>query len=246
MEENKKKKIIKVSAFWAIAGIILAMVGVIMLKYEVEGEKNMPFHLTKISIISTAEGIQRDGAEEKWNMELIQKNDIYFQIEKNENFKKEDILKSVSFENFQVTQAPAKGNMFFYMPTDEGVLYKYKEEYKINERLQYKGALNTNMNFCEIGNQGGLIGFSSAITELGEYKSNEDETILHDGTLLNKVGMQKEDLISKISFDIIIKTEAQRTYKANVVLELPTGNILEEGICSIEKTDFKDVIFKRI
>ena len=35
-------------------------------------------------------------------------------------------------------------------------------------------------------------------------------------------------------------------YQAEIVLELPTGNLDEQENCYLEKTDMKDIIFKRV
>ena len=60
MEESRKKEIIK--AFVAITCIILVIivVGLINFKYNIEGETNMPFTLSKITIVSTAEGVENE------------------------------------------------------------------------------------------------------------------------------------------------------------------------------------------
>ena len=34
-----------------------------MMKYEIEGEKNMPFELKKVTIISSQEGINKENAD---------------------------------------------------------------------------------------------------------------------------------------------------------------------------------------
>lgn len=49
-----------------------------------------------------------------------------------------------------------------------------------------------------------------------------------------------------MSFDIIIETNKNIKYKGTINIELPTGNIQTEGKSQIEKTDFSDVIFKRM
>ena len=58
MEESRKKE--KIKACIAIAVILLAILitGIISIKYYVEGETDMPFTLSKITIVSTAEGVQ--------------------------------------------------------------------------------------------------------------------------------------------------------------------------------------------
>ena len=57
------------------------MAGILVLRYQVEGESNMPFKLTKISIVESVEGIETESAEEKWNINVNQNNDIYIYIE---------------------------------------------------------------------------------------------------------------------------------------------------------------------
>ena len=87
MLNDQKKKILKRTMMIVLIILFFIMIGFIMLKYEVEGEKNMPFQLTKISIISTANGIPNTETLDRWNFNLVQNNDIYFNFEKNENNK---------------------------------------------------------------------------------------------------------------------------------------------------------------
>ncbi len=49
----------------------------------------MPFKLSKIIIVSTAEVWSRKKTNKKWNFNIFQNNDIYFYIDKNEEFKTE-------------------------------------------------------------------------------------------------------------------------------------------------------------
>ena len=65
---------------FTIIVIILFIAGVISLKYNVEGENTPPFNISKISIISGTDGTDIEGAQEKWNLEVSQNNDIYVYI----------------------------------------------------------------------------------------------------------------------------------------------------------------------
>ena len=56
---------------------ILFTAGIIVLKYHVEGEGNLPFELSKISIISNVEGNDNEDPNSKWNLTVNQNNDIY-------------------------------------------------------------------------------------------------------------------------------------------------------------------------
>ncbi len=245
MDKEKKKQMIKMSIAIIILVIIILLVITIMIRYQVEGDKNMPFNLSKIIVISTAEGNETDG-KKKWNFDVFQNNDIYFYIDKNENYwGEEKTLKSVTIENINITKAPTKGEIKTYMPNSvEGRLFSYKDEYIVNDKLEFKGAEESNPQTLEIGSNGGSLLLSFSNTGLGTYSSNKDDEITHDGTLLEKIDVTNEEIGFEVSFDIVITVD-NCSYRGNMNLQLPCGNILEEGTCSIEETDFNDVIFKR-
>ena len=86
--DNKSKvnNLILKSAYITIIILIIAVIALIILKYNVEGEKNMPFKLSSIILISNAEGYQeKENKEYLWDTEIYQINDIYLNIEKNKN-----------------------------------------------------------------------------------------------------------------------------------------------------------------
>lgn len=246
LEELRRQE--KIKACIAIAIIILAIIisGIVILKYQIEGETNMPFTLSKIIVVSSAEGVQKEGAEEKWNLSILQNNDIYLSIEKNEDYKKESKIESISVENIQVLENPKAGQVKTYMPnSSDGRLFTFSEDTIISDqKLTFKGASKTNSKTLEIGNQGGNIAFCIANTEVGNYVSNNDEQINHDGTLIQKIGVQNEDISFKVSFDVVINVR-NTSYYTNVILDLPSeNNLIEQGTCSKEITD--KFVFKRV
>lgn len=240
-----KKRIIHTYVVVVIVIMILLIAGLFMFKYHVEGETNLPFNLKKINIVSTAESDLNQDEEGIWHAGILQKNDIFFTIEKNSNYKKEEAIKKVSFENFQVTKMNENMVVEIYRPTTSASTYIYSEEYKIQNSLEYVGGQSTSIEVLQINNQGGLIGFSITSGNLGEYIFSENEKLPSDGRLLAKAGIKSEDINFKISFDLIIETESNHRFKANMVLDLPTGNILEEGVGSLENTGLENVVFKR-
>ena len=138
MKEEKIKNAIKAGIAITLLIITIIMVITIMLQYESEGEKNMPFELSKITIVSTAEVTEVTESEEQdnndWKFNIIQNNDIYCTISKNENYNKEEIIKSITIQNIQVLENPAVGNIGAYMPNSlDGRIFKYNDEYKIEE-----------------------------------------------------------------------------------------------------------------
>ena len=202
MGEIRKQEKIKACIAIAIIFLAISVTGIISIKYYVEGETNMPFTLSKITIVSTAEGVENEGSQEKWNLSIFQNNDVYFSIEKNENNKEEAIIQSISLRNIQVIENPKVGQIKTYMPnSSDGRLFSYSNEYIVQEdKLTYKGATKSNSKTLEIGNQGGTVVLRFANTEIGKYISNEDAEIKHDGSLLQKVGVQNEDVTFKVAF----------------------------------------------
>lgn len=245
MLSDERKKILKRLIPISIIAIICVIVAFIMLKYEVEGEKNLPFKLTKISTISTANGIPNTETMDKWNFNLVQNNDLYFTFEKNKDVKQAAYINKIAIENINITSKPAKGETYFYSPSKEAVdWFDNNEIYRIKNNLEYIGNTESNVKELKIGNQGGIIGIRYSIEDLGTYISEEDE-IKHDGMLLESIGITEEDLQSKVEFDLVLELNTGIKYKARVNVELPNADVLREGISKTEETELEDIVFKR-
>lgn len=240
---------IKSSLAIGILAIITIMVLMIVLQYQIEGEQNMPYTLSKITIISSAEcELNTENAKENatWNLKINQNNDVYFFIDKNESAAKDELIESLTIQNITVTKAPKKGEIKAFMPNGtEGSLFIYDEAYLVQDKLEYKGGAISNPKTLEIGSQGGsaLIRFSD--TNVGNFVSNENVEIKHDGTLLTKVGASEEDVKGQINFDLIIQINKIK-YKANITINIPCEGICEEGTTTMEITDASKFVFKRI
>lgn len=244
--ESKINKLILKSAYITIIILIIAVIALIILKYNVEGEKNMPFKLSSIIVISNAEGYQEKENEEYiWDTEIYQINDIYLNIEKNKNYKEVELIKSVVIENIKIEEEPVVGSIDLYRTTnEENNLFNYNEEYKVTDRIEYIGDVESNLKDLKISNQGNTI-ILRAVNKTGKkYTSNEEE-FKHSGKLLEKVGISYEEIKSKISFDLVISLESDISFRANIELDLPIGDIVKEGASSLEIKDMKNIVFKR-
>lgn len=225
---------------------IIFVAGVISLRYNVEGEGTPPFTISKVSIISSVDGTDVEGSEEKWNLKVNQNNDIYLYIKKNEDYKYTETIADIKLENFNITQSPKVGQIKLLKPDAdaENVIFRNSTENE-TQSIIYEGDIESNMKLMKVSNQGGLVVFRYAISELGNYTSNEDEQINHN-ELLKKLSINNDDLKFKVSFDISINLDSNKSYKANMSLELPVGNVVDDGIQSQENTDFKNIVFKRM
>lgn len=240
--QSKKSRIIHILILVIFIFIILSITGMIVLKYQVEGETNAPFDISKILVVSTAEGVESENPTAKWDLNVNQDNDLYITVEKKS--KKTVAIKNVVINNINIIKTPEVGTINKYKPADVG-LFKYDENYKIDDEIVYKGSKSGSINNLEISNQGGTIIIRFANENIGKYLSNENEVITHDGSLLKKIGVNPEQIKTKIEFDIIIETENNIKYKSTVTVDLPVGNIIEEGTVT-QEINSEDIILKRI
>lgn len=245
ISELKGKKIVHICVILGIIVLILIIAGIIMLRYQVEGETNLPFELTKMIVVSTAESNEIEAAADtKWNFSVNQYNDIYLEIQKNDEYTKNTNIKNIIFENFVIEKNSGAENIKLYRANSEGKVVE-DEAHLVGNSLTYKGEKETNLDELKISNQGSIILLRSVNQNVCEVRSN-DEEIIHDGTLLAKGNANSEDLNYKLSFDVVIETSRDIKYKGTISIELPTGDVQTQGKTQLEKTDFSDVIFKRM
>lgn len=247
MEDKAKiNKLILKSAYIIIIVLIAAVIALLILKYQVEGEKNMPFKLSSIIIVSNAEGHQeKENEDYRWDAEIYQNNDIYLNIEKNKNYKETEAIKSIIIDNIKIKQKPQIGEIEFYRPSKENVqTYSYEEEYKMGERTEYIGDTKSDIKNLKIANQGNTLMFR-ILNKTGKRYTSNEEVLEHNGKLLNKVGITYEQVKVKVSFDLTISLESEISFKANIELELPVGDITKEGSSNLEITNMKNIVFKR-
>lgn len=241
----KVKNLLKRSVFLSIIIILTMVVISIIVKYEVEGEKALPYSIGKILLISTVDGEKVDDEENIWNINVSQINDIYIYVDKTNET--ETTIKQITLQNFTVNRNAQKGNLKIYRPTGElNNLYTYSEQNYLDDKIVYAGGSIDDLKSLEVSNVGGVLGFRIALEDLGSYISNENIEITYDGTLLSTLGISIQEIELDLSFDIIIETNENVSFKGTIKLNTPINTIIEEGSSNIELTDFSDVVFKRI
>lgn len=243
---NNKKDVIKRATMFFVAVLLIIIVGFLMIKYEIEGETNLSFKLSKIMIISTADG----RLNEENNISVSQSNDLYLTIEKvREN---NEMIKNVYIENIKVMSEPKKGTVNLYKPNNtEGEAYVYKDEFLIEDSLTYVGDSKTSMKELTISNQGGTISFRTCLENIGivEVDQNADTknvSYINEGTLLKDAKIEISDIQYNIGFDVIIELTDGKMYKGYVNLSLPVENVEKDKVQGVEKANTNDIIFKRI
>ena len=238
------KKFIHVSIIIVILVAIVFVGLMIVLNYSENGETNMPFEVSKISILSTVDAQDVEDKTNKWNLQVNVNNDIYIYIKKNEDYKKQETIKTIKIDNIKVIQAPLKGEISFYKQSlNEKAFFENKEEYKIYD-LVFEGGKVSNTKNLKIANQGDTISFRCSNSNIGTYISNNEKKI-EFAKLLKKINISNDDIKNVICFDLTIELNSRKSYKGTYTLELPIGNVVEEGKTGLDITEFKDTVFKR-
>lgn len=230
----------------SIIVLILVAIGftaiMLILRYDEKGEENMPFDISKISIISSINAEDIEDNKNLWNKSVGEDNDIYIYIEKNKNYHKTEAIEKIVLNNFIINQSPQKGEITIYKPSNnEKELFENVPEYN-SEEIIFTGEQLTKIKELKISNQGGLIAFRVANRKLGSYISNDKEIDYKD--LLKKIGIKEDEIKLNISFDISIILTENKQYKTTINIDLPVEKVVEDGKSSKE-INGKDFIFKR-
>ena len=245
--ETNKKQIIKRAAIITGLLILVIIIGFMTIRYETEGEQNLPFNLSKIMIISTADGLNKNDEA----IIINQCNDIYLTFEKNADINEQNMIKNIYIENIKVLSQPVKGTVKFYRPCKEGKLvYENNEEYQIQDSIIYEGGEKTDLHTLKISNQGGTISFRTSVESVGEIPIEQESTSKavsynNDGSLLQKAKISISDIRYNMSFDIVIELANGKMYKAKINESLPIEDKENGGVKGVEKVDMQDVVFKR-
>lgn len=243
MINYKIKQYIKIAVTLIIISVLLFLILLVIFKYEIEGEKkeNLPFVIEQISLVSTADGLKnQENNEYIWSGELIQVNDIYIKVSKNPNIS--GVIENTIIQNVEII-TPQKGNInLTKIIKNEDT----SNNYVIEDLKEYKftGGKSTSLENLTIANQGGIIGLRAINVNLGTYNSN-DEEINYDGRILNIENITNDEIKFKLKFDILIELRDGIKYKTNIELELPVGNILENGVEIREYNNIDNLIYKR-
>lgn len=245
--KTNTSNILKRSLFIAFLLITITIVISIIIKYDVEGEKNLPYSVKKILITSHAyaNNNPQKADDVVWDINLKEDNNIYIYIEKTDAETTETI-KEIKINNFKITKNPKLGKIKIYRPTgDLGPdLYKLSEQDYLKSEIIYTGDKVDTLKNLDIGNEGGMIGFRVSLEDLGNYTSNESVT--YNGSLLSQIGINNEDIQFNISFDLTITLDNNVSFIGTYNIDLPCGDIITEDEPHVELTDFKDIIFKRL
>ena len=241
------RKMFHLAMVIVIIAVILFLSGIIILRYNVEGETNMPFVLNKISVISQVDGEEKEvtDANNHFAFNVFENNDIYVYIEKNENYDKEEIIKSVVINNISLETSPQMGITKFYHPEVEEVdaMFKNSAENETNS-IEYIGDIKSDLKNMKISNQGGIVAFRYGIQDITTYETNENE--IQHNQLLSKAQINVDSIKSRLKFDLNISLDSGKMFQTTISLDLPIDDVVSSGVTSKEFTDMDNYIFKRV
>ena len=245
MEQSIGKKIFHICMIIGIIAAILIGVWILTLVYQVEGETNLPFEISKIAVISSVNGKDNKDEANVWNITVNQNNDMYIYIDKNKDYNKTEVIDTITIDNIAINKEIQKGETHVYKPAElDGELFQNTEENIIQE-LTYTGDMESNIKNLKISNQGGLVVIRFANDNIANYVSGEGEQVDYS-KLLQLTNTSMEELKATISFDLSINLKSGKTFKTTVTTDIPIEGVVENGTASKEITDTNNIIFKRI
>ena len=217
-----------------------------IIKYQVEGEKDMPYKLKEVVIKSSIDSTNIN-SKNLWDLELSQTNDIYIYIEKDKNNNQNEKIQSVSIENIEIKNYKGSDKIKVLLPTGNSLKDIYENSTKDyrNEKIEYIGSAIDSLENHEISENGGMIALRIYNQNIGKYQSSKDKKIIYDGSLLKKAKIDEENLKFIVAMDLIIETDSGIKYKTNLQYEMPVDKFEESGVKTKTIKEFSGVIFRR-
>ena len=208
--------------FAAFLVILFTVVISIMLKYDVEGEKELPFSISKILIISTVDGSLNEDAENIWNIGITQVNDIYMYIDKTMDTKA-TIEEYKKLKHSVITEAVTKGIRGERPMKDSGI--------------DWIGEIPVLWEICRVRN----IGMTqNGISKGGEFFGEGEPFITYSDVYKNMV-------LPKIATGLILSTKEEQdkfsVKKGDVFFTRTSETIEEIGISSTCEETINNAVF---
>ena len=154
------------------------------------------------------------------------------------------MLKEVVIENFIIEGIRTKDIQVFRPSVNEGKKMFNNNIENITSKIIFKPQEIADIKNLSVSYKGGMIGFRVSNSNISVLASNEEE--VNHNELLKTSLVKKEDLEIDVTFDLKIKLSDDITYLGNLEITLPVGDVINEGTTSIEKSNIKKAIFKRI
>jgi hypothetical protein len=245
MEKESKTRALKKYLFVTFIFIAIIISIFLMVRYGVEGEKNLPIELKEITIISSIYA-QSNNEENKLESTVEQENDIYISFK--DNPKLDSKVELIRIENLRIKKSSEIGSIKILKPTSNEKLKYFQnstQDYS-GQTLEYSANTSDNMEKQQFYQDGGTIAFRISNQGLGNYVLTEGEQVSYNGKLLEKLGASSDDIKLNATMDIVLIVDKNEKYKGTISIELPAGEFNENGIVTKQITDFKNVIFKRV
>lgn len=220
----KKQKIFIVLLTLIIS--ILLLVVVINLVFKKDTVNEGKCRVTDVILTSSAELENKSEANEKWSIDLSQRNKLSFLI---------TTATDINISRVYLKDLKVKG-------TDKVVFEQLNSEIKVNlspekQDLDLEYTLDEN-GLMKIE----LLAINENILKNWEIPEDTKE-IVYDGRLLKDVGMSIKDIEFKLSFKLCIEEKTGKTNEMKVEMKLPNEELIENG-ADVRRLSTKDFKFK--
>lgn len=221
-----------------LAILILLSIGI---RSFIKSDTKIPFEISKITIVSTVNGENQESIDNEhiWNLNVIQNNDMYIDIYKNEG---NEIIDKVIIDSFRLEKIPQKGEAYIYGPNKGIRLFENTEKNTVEDELTFISGEISDAQNLKVSDEGGLVMLRCSNKFVVNY-TGDDNYVIHDGNLLKKSGITQEEIELTISFYLSIETKSGKRFRTKITLDLPNGDIIQNENTAKE-VDGSEFIFK--
>ena len=222
--------------------ILIIIITSLIIKFVIQREvNNIPFQISKIIVVSTAETENQENTnnEQIWNLNVMQNNDMYIDILKNEG---NEIIDKVIIDNFRLETIPQKGEPYIYGPNKGIKLFENTEKNTLEDELTFIGGEISDSQNLKVSDEGGNVILRCSNEFIINYIGDENYAT-YDRNLLEKSGITQEEIRFTISFYLSIETKSGKRFRTKITLDLPNGDIIHNENTAAE-IDCSEFIFK--
>jgi len=195
-----EKKLLAIIIFGVIIMTFIAITGLMLHESSVDSDMTSPYIVTGIKIVSTAKGVTKEGTV-LWNLNLVQENDIYVDIEKNITYEHNEKIKKLYINETEIDVNSRRLN------TGGTIEYKHSNtevgEYISNDETEIKqdGTLlkKAGITLEKIKKE---ISFDIIlVTESNKkYKATVTQTVPVEGLVDAGIGTEEKNNVNDIVF----------------------------------------------
>ena len=224
-----------------------------------ESAQNSPFSISKITVYTSAHGINKNAnfQQNNWVLDIWQYSDIAVFIDNGEStLSPENTVKALSLTDISISAPKLGTSNLYYLDTLTFGTPTISENYKLADYLEFTALNDSNENswakyntpifFTDCSNPITLKYVNNPVKENFEIQANEP--VFFDGRLLKMAEIPLDDLAATIHFTVNLKSNDDKKFECKIALPISLENetsSIYDGSVLIEN-EYEDLSFEKV